>query len=74
MSERTYRYGMIQSTTPVALFLLSIPIALWSPTAALLTWLLGMPIGMVVDRRQRAAERRDRPDIAEPERDPLAPA
>jgi uncharacterized membrane protein len=73
MSERTYRYGMIQSTTPVVLFLLSIPIALWSPTAALLSWLLAMPIGLIVDRRQRAEERRDRPGEREPERDPLAP-
>jgi hypothetical protein len=45
---------MIQSTTPVALFSLSIPIAFWNPTAALLSWLLAMPIGMLVDRHQRA--------------------
>ena len=54
MTESAYRYGMIQSTTPVALFLLSIPIAFWNPTAALLSWLLAMPIGMLVDRDQRA--------------------
>jgi len=50
MTESAYRYGMIQSTTPVVLFLLSIPIAFWSPTVALLSWLLAMPIGMLVDR------------------------
>jgi uncharacterized membrane protein len=61
MSERTYRYGMIQSSTPVVLFLLSIPLAFWSTTAALLSWLLAMPIGFLVDRRQRAEERREEP-------------
>jgi uncharacterized membrane protein len=45
-----YRVGMIQSTTPVVLFILSIPIAFWSPTAALLSWLLAIPLGIVVDR------------------------
>jgi hypothetical protein len=60
MSESSYRYGMIQSTTPVALFLLSIPIAfLWSPTAALLSWILTVPIGVLVDRRQRSQEREE---------------
>ncbi len=54
MSETAYRFGMVQSTTPVVLFLLSIPVAFrWSPTAALLSWLLSVPIGMLVDRRQR---------------------
>jgi uncharacterized membrane protein len=46
-----YRYGMIQSTTPVVLFLVSIPIAFWNPTVALCTWLLAMPAGMWVDHR-----------------------
>jgi uncharacterized membrane protein len=46
-----YRYGMIQSTTPVVLFLVSIPIAFWNPTVALLTWLLAIPAGMWVDHR-----------------------
>jgi uncharacterized membrane protein len=60
MSESSYRYGMIQSTTPVVLFLLSIPIAfLWSPTAALLSWILTVPIGVLVDRRQRSQEREE---------------
>ena len=55
MSETTYRYGMVQSTTPVVLFLLSIPIAwFWNPTVAWLTWLLTVPIDIWVERRQRA--------------------
>ena len=60
MSESSYRYGMIQSTTPVVMFLLSIPIAfIWSPTAALLSWILSAPIGVLVDRRQRSQERHE---------------
>ena len=51
ISETTYRYGMIQSLTPVALFAVSIPIAFWNPTAALLTWLLTIPLGIWTDRR-----------------------
>ncbi|HYJ60004.1 MAG TPA: TMEM175 family protein [Actinomycetota bacterium] len=51
VSEATYRYGMVQSLTPVALFVVSIPIAFWSPTAALLTWLLTVPLGIWTDRR-----------------------
>jgi uncharacterized membrane protein len=73
MSERTYRYGMIQSTTPVVLFLLSIPVAfVWSSTAALLMWVLAMPIGFIVDRRQRAEEGRDPAGVGG-EKNPMAP-
>ena len=50
LAHEAYRVGMIQSTTPVALFLLSIPIAFWSPTVALLSWLLSIPLGIAVDR------------------------
>jgi uncharacterized membrane protein len=61
MSESTYRYGMIQSTTPVVVFALSIPVAfLWSPTAALLSWILSPLIGIMFDRRRRSRERRER--------------
>ena len=45
-----YRAGMIQSSTPVVLFIVSIPIAFWSPTVALLTWLLLIPLGIATDR------------------------
>ncbi len=69
MSESAYRYGMIQSTTPVVLFLLSIPIAfLWRPTAALLSWLLAAPIGMFVDRRRRRQEGHPFEGMAPPKR------
>lgn len=46
-----YRYGMIQSLTPVALFLISIPIAFWEPSVALFSWLLSIPIGVITERR-----------------------
>jgi uncharacterized membrane protein len=46
-----YRYGVIQSTTPVVLFLISIPIAYVSTTVALLSWLLAIPAGIWIDHR-----------------------
>jgi uncharacterized membrane protein len=49
MSEKEYRVGMLQSSTPVLLFVVSIPIAFWSPTVALLTWLLAIPLGIALD-------------------------
>jgi uncharacterized membrane protein len=52
MSEDVYRYEMAQSLTPVILFLLSIPIAFWSPTVALLSWLLSIPLGIILARRR----------------------
>ncbi len=51
MSAELYRYGMTQSLIPVGLFVVSIPIAFLSPTLALLSWLLTIPIGIWVDRR-----------------------
>jgi uncharacterized membrane protein len=50
VSQRLYRYDSIQSLTPVALFAISIPIAFWSPTVALVSWLLAIPIGIWQDR------------------------
>jgi uncharacterized membrane protein len=50
LDAKEYRVGMIQSTTPVVLFIVSIPIAFWSPTVALLSWLLSIPLAIVVDR------------------------
>jgi uncharacterized membrane protein len=50
VAPQLYRYESIQSLTPVALFAISIPIAFWSPTVALLSWLLAIPIGIVQDR------------------------
>ncbi len=57
VSPAAYRYESIQSLTPVGLFAISIPIAFWSPTLALLTWLLALPIGVWQDRHAPEAAR-----------------
>jgi uncharacterized membrane protein len=57
ISDRAYRYGLVQSLTPVALFLCSIPLAFVSPSLALLSWLLSLPLGFAVDRRSRDVAR-----------------
>ncbi|MGH2630585.1 MAG: TMEM175 family protein [Actinomycetota bacterium] len=51
LSEAAYRYGMAQSVIPVVVFLISVPIAMWSPTVALLSWLLSIPIALILERR-----------------------
>jgi uncharacterized membrane protein len=58
LSRQEYRVGIIQSSTPVALFVISMPIAyFWDPTVALLTWLLSIPLGILVDRRANVNSR-----------------
>jgi len=71
MSEEVYRYGMIQSTVPVALFLVSIPIAFWDPVTRLtwLIWIAAFPIGLLVDRRQREEARKHRQAMRPPTRE-----
>lgn len=44
------RYGYIATGTPVLVMALSIPLAYVSPTLALLSWLLMIPIGVLVHR------------------------
>ena len=39
------------SAFPVAVFLLSIPLAFLSPTIALLSWLVLSPLGILINRR-----------------------
>ena len=38
----------VGTLTPVILFLVSIPIAFWNPTVALLSWLLSIPLGIIL--------------------------
>src|SRR5262249_27977404 len=45
-----YRYGTLMSLVPVAVFLLSIPVAFVSTTLAALSWLLGLPISVLAQR------------------------
>jgi uncharacterized membrane protein len=48
-----YRYRMIQSLIPVALFIATIPLAFWNPTIAWVLWFLSIPLGILVARRSR---------------------
>jgi uncharacterized membrane protein len=52
LSPEAVRHEMIGACAPVAIMLLSLPIALWSTTAALLSWLLTWPIGVWLKRHE----------------------
>jgi uncharacterized membrane protein len=54
-SPEVFHFAVITSLTPVAIFLLSIPIALYSSTLALLFWLANFPVQWVLDRYFRPA-------------------
>ncbi len=54
MPQEVFRWGVVQSTLPVAYFLLSVPVAFLSTTAAVCFWFLGLPIGIVSNRRKPA--------------------
>jgi uncharacterized membrane protein len=45
-----YRFGMMASLAPVAVFAFSTPLALWKPAAGMLFWLLIWPIEFFLDR------------------------
>ncbi len=45
-----YQYGLMASLAPVAVLVASIPIALWSTTAAIIAWLLLFPLERVLER------------------------
>lgn len=50
LTPEVYRYGALMSLSPVLIFLASIPVAFASTTAAALTWLLGIPLGVLGQR------------------------
>ena len=50
LSPELRRFGYVASGTPVVMMALSIPLAYVSPTLALCSWLLMMPVSMVIDR------------------------
>jgi len=56
LPEKVYRWGVITSTSPVAFFILSIPVAFVNTTAAVLVWLLAMPFGYGFLKRYKPAE------------------
>jgi uncharacterized membrane protein len=57
-SAATFRYAVVAQTQPVAIFLLSIPLALVDPTLALLSWLLNFPAAYLVEHRYGSARGR----------------
>jgi uncharacterized membrane protein len=50
-SGDVFRWGMVASLLPALLFLVSIPIAFVSPTLGIVTWGLGIPMGMITGWR-----------------------
>jgi uncharacterized membrane protein len=46
-----WKWGRIASLFPVAVFVLSIPIAFLNPTLALLSWLVLAPVGHLINKR-----------------------
>lgn len=50
LSSSLKRYAVLAQTLPVAFFLLSIPLAFWNPSWALYSWLLLIPLSMIVGR------------------------
>jgi uncharacterized membrane protein len=43
MPEDVYRWGALMSLAPVFFFVLSVPLAFWSTTVAVASWLLAIP-------------------------------
>lgn len=50
LSRSLVRYGVLAQTMPVGFFLLSIPLAFWNPSWALYSWLLLIPLSMIMGR------------------------
>ena len=50
LSPELERFGYVASGTPVVMMALSIPLAYVSPTLALFSWLLMIPVGRLIDR------------------------
>jgi uncharacterized membrane protein len=50
-SDDVFRWGMVASLLPALLFLVSIPVAFVSPTLGIVTWVLGVPLGMITGWR-----------------------
>jgi TMEM175 potassium channel family protein len=56
--EDVYRWGVIQSLSPVVFFLLSVPIAFVSTSLAVACWFLGIPFAIIANRwKPPAADR-----------------
>jgi uncharacterized membrane protein len=55
LPEDVYRWGVLQSASPVLFFLLSVPIAFASTELAVAFWFLGIPFAIVSERWKPAA-------------------
>lgn len=53
MPAPVYRWATVTSLTPSLLFVVSIPLAFWTPTAAYATWLANVPAQTVINRLLR---------------------
>jgi uncharacterized membrane protein len=52
LSLDAYRWELIASLTPVAIFIISIPLALISVWVAILFWFVNAPLGILMNRRR----------------------
>lgn len=50
LSGAAFRWSMLATLTPVAMFLISIPIAFVNPTLGIVTWFVTFPIEAVLER------------------------
>jgi hypothetical protein len=50
MPADVYRWGAVGASSPVVIFMLSIPVAFLSTTAAAAVWLLTVPVGVLLHR------------------------
>jgi TMEM175 potassium channel family protein len=50
MPTDVFRWGLVQSASPVAIFLISVPVAFLSPILAVAMWMLGIPFAIVSGR------------------------
>jgi uncharacterized membrane protein len=50
MPDEVYRWGVLQSLSPVVFFLLSVPLAFVNTTAAVAIWFLGLPFSRLAER------------------------
>ncbi len=61
LSPELERFGYLAAGTPVVMMALSIPLAYLSPTLALLSWLLMIPAGWLIDRHAPPGAKDSRP-------------
>lgn len=56
--EDVYRWAMLASLSPLAMFVLSVPVAFVSAQLAVVLWFLAIPLGRLLDRRRPAGSDR----------------